>query len=70
MSAARPRLSPRTEDEKLQATAAYRRDHPLYARLLLRILARIHGLGGDPVESVARALPMVALRLQPPGGER
>jgi deazaflavin-dependent oxidoreductase (nitroreductase family) len=51
-----------TEDERREATAAYRRDYPLYARAILWMLVRVHGLSGDPVEAVARALPMLALR--------
>jgi deazaflavin-dependent oxidoreductase (nitroreductase family) len=49
--------------ERLEAASAYRRDHPLYGGAVLRILARLHGLDGDPVQAVARALPMLALDL-------
>jgi deazaflavin-dependent oxidoreductase (nitroreductase family) len=51
-----------SDDERREATAAYRRDHPIYARAILWMLVRVHGLSGDPVDAVARALPMLALR--------
>jgi deazaflavin-dependent oxidoreductase (nitroreductase family) len=50
-----------SDEERLQATATYRREHPVYGRVVLRTLVAIHGLDGDPVEAVARALPMLAL---------
>jgi deazaflavin-dependent oxidoreductase (nitroreductase family) len=49
-------------EERRRATATYRREHPLYGRAILRMLVAVHGLAGDPVEAVARTLPMVALR--------
>ena len=51
-----------SEAESLEAVSAYRRDHPVYARMILRILVWIHGLTGDPVEAVARGLPALSLR--------
>jgi deazaflavin-dependent oxidoreductase (nitroreductase family) len=65
-----------SDGERLEAVSAYRRDHPLYGRAVLRILARLHGLDGDPVQAVARALPMLALdrrslhRVAPPETSR
>lgn len=53
---------PLSEAESLEAVSRYRRDHPVYARMILRMLVWIHGLSGDPVEAVARALPALALR--------
>jgi deazaflavin-dependent oxidoreductase (nitroreductase family) len=49
-------------DERREALDAYRRAHPLYSRLILRMLAGLHGLDGDPAEAVTRALPMLLLR--------
>jgi deazaflavin-dependent oxidoreductase (nitroreductase family) len=51
-----------SEEEKREAISAYRREHPLYSRAILRVLARVHGLAGDPAEAVTRALPMLGLR--------
>jgi deazaflavin-dependent oxidoreductase (nitroreductase family) len=50
------------EADSLEAVSAYRRRHPVYARVILRILVWIHGLTGDPIEAVARALPALSLR--------
>ncbi len=50
-----------SDDEKREAIAAYRREHPLYSRVILRMLVSVHGLEGDPAEAVARAIPMLAL---------
>jgi deazaflavin-dependent oxidoreductase (nitroreductase family) len=50
-----------SEEERREAISAYRRDHPVYSRMILRMLARIHRLDGDPAEAVIRALPMLAL---------
>lgn len=50
-----------SDEERPQALATYRREHPLYSRAILRMLVALHGLAGDPVEAVARALPMLAL---------
>jgi deazaflavin-dependent oxidoreductase (nitroreductase family) len=52
------------EDERRQAIATYRREHPVYGNAVLRMLMGFHGLEGDPGEAVARALPMLALRLR------
>lgn len=58
-----------SEEERLEAISTYRREHPLYSRAILRMLVRFHGLDGDPVEAVARSLPMLVLyrqRVAPP----
>ena len=55
-------------EECREAIAVYRENHPVYSRMILRMLVRIHGLAGDPVEAVLRALPMLAL--QPPASGR
>jgi deazaflavin-dependent oxidoreductase (nitroreductase family) len=57
-----------SEDERRRATAAYRREHPVYGRAILRMLVAVHGLAGDPVEAVARDLPMLALHRPTSGG--
>jgi deazaflavin-dependent oxidoreductase (nitroreductase family) len=53
---------PLAEDERREAVASYRRDHPIYSRMILSMLRRLHSLSGDPVEAVVRALPVLALR--------
>jgi deazaflavin-dependent oxidoreductase (nitroreductase family) len=50
------------EDERRDALRAYIDDHPLYGRMILRMLMRLHDLDGDPVDAVAEAVPMLALR--------
>jgi deazaflavin-dependent oxidoreductase (nitroreductase family) len=50
-----------SDEESELATAAYRREHPLYSRLIFWMLARLHGRPGDRPEAVAAALPMLAL---------
>jgi deazaflavin-dependent oxidoreductase (nitroreductase family) len=57
------------EEERLSATREYVRDHPRYAPLVLRSLMRLHGLRGDPVDEVARGLPMIALEIRPEPGQ-
>jgi len=49
------------DEERRRAAAAYKDDYPLYGRGMLRSLVWLHELDGEPVESVARALPMLAL---------
>jgi deazaflavin-dependent oxidoreductase (nitroreductase family) len=49
------------EDERRQAIAAYRSDHPAYSRIVLRALVRLHGFEGDPLEAVVHSIPMLAL---------
>lgn len=51
------------EAERRAAREAFREAHPIYSRILLRRLARLHGLESDPEEAVLRLnLPMLALR--------
>jgi len=52
---------PLSEDEKREAIATYRREHPVYSRVILRTLVSVHGLSGDHEEAVAQSLPMLAL---------
>jgi deazaflavin-dependent oxidoreductase (nitroreductase family) len=49
------------EEERRDAIATYRENHPLYSRLILRMLVSLHRLKGDPVEALVRELPMLAL---------
>ena len=53
------------EAERLAALERYRDEHPLYGRLVLWCLARLHRLRGDPLSAVAAAIPMLALRMSP-----
>jgi deazaflavin-dependent oxidoreductase (nitroreductase family) len=55
------------EAERRTAMDAYRAAHPMYSRLILRMLVRVNGLEGDPEQAVLREVPM--LRLRPPGLE-
>jgi deazaflavin-dependent oxidoreductase (nitroreductase family) len=50
-----------SEEERREAISAYRQEHPVYSRLILRMLVTLHGLEGDPADAVARELPMLAL---------
>jgi deazaflavin-dependent oxidoreductase (nitroreductase family) len=56
-----------SEEERREAIGAYRQDHPLYSRLILGMLVRLHRLTGDPVEAVVRSLPMLVLHPPPSG---
>ena len=50
------------EAERRDAREAFREAHPIYVRILLRRLARLHGLEGDPEEAVLNLnLPMLGL---------
>ena len=55
-----------SEPERADALRRYRDAHPVYARFILRSLARLHDLDGDPQAAVAAALPMLALRRPEP----
>jgi deazaflavin-dependent oxidoreductase (nitroreductase family) len=57
-----------TEDERREALSAYRRDHPIYSRGIVRMLAGLHDLQGDRFEAVAREIPMLILHR--PAAER
>ena len=48
--------------ERRAAMAAYRDAHPVYSRIILRMLVRVNGLDGDPEEAVLRELPILGLR--------
>jgi deazaflavin-dependent oxidoreductase (nitroreductase family) len=50
------------EAERRSAAEAFRDAHSIYSRMILRVLARLNGLEGDPLTSTARELPMLALR--------
>jgi deazaflavin-dependent oxidoreductase (nitroreductase family) len=50
------------EAERRAAVNAYRESHPLYSRMILRMLVRVNGFEGDPEEAVVRELPMLQLR--------
>jgi deazaflavin-dependent oxidoreductase (nitroreductase family) len=50
------------EAERRAAIDAYREAYPVYSRIILRMLVRVNGLGGDPEQAVVRELPMVGLR--------
>jgi deazaflavin-dependent oxidoreductase (nitroreductase family) len=51
------------DDASRQAAInAYRAAHPLYSRLVLRMLVRVNRFEGDPEEAVVRELPMLGLR--------
>jgi deazaflavin-dependent oxidoreductase (nitroreductase family) len=50
------------EAERRPAIKAYREAHPLYSRMILRMLVRVNGFEGDPEEAVVRELPMLGLR--------
>jgi deazaflavin-dependent oxidoreductase (nitroreductase family) len=50
------------EGERRAAISAYREAHPLYSRMILRMLARLNQFGNDPEETLLRELPMLALR--------
>jgi deazaflavin-dependent oxidoreductase (nitroreductase family) len=51
------------EAERRAAGEAFRDAHPIYSRMILRILARLNGLEGDPAEAAVQNLPMLGLRL-------
>jgi len=50
------------EVERRAAGGAFRDAHPIYSRIILRMLLRLNGLEGDPAEAVLQALPMLGLR--------
>jgi deazaflavin-dependent oxidoreductase (nitroreductase family) len=50
------------EAERRAAIKAYRESHPLYSRMILRMLVRVNGFEGVPEEAVVRELPMLGLR--------
>jgi deazaflavin-dependent oxidoreductase (nitroreductase family) len=48
--------------ERRTAMDVYRQAHPIYSRMILRMLVRVNGLQGDPQEAVLREIPMLGLR--------
>jgi deazaflavin-dependent oxidoreductase (nitroreductase family) len=50
------------EAERSPALEAFRGSHPIYGRMLLRALARLNRLEGDPLTWTAGDLPMLGLR--------
>jgi deazaflavin-dependent oxidoreductase (nitroreductase family) len=48
--------------ERRAAGEAWREAHPLYSRMILRMLVSVNGLEGDPEDAVLRELPMLGLR--------
>jgi deazaflavin-dependent oxidoreductase (nitroreductase family) len=48
--------------ERRAAIDGYREAHPLYSRMILRMLVSVNGFEGDPQEAVLRELPMLGLR--------
>jgi deazaflavin-dependent oxidoreductase (nitroreductase family) len=50
------------EAERRAAMDAYRQAHPIYSRIILRMLVRVNRLEGDPEQAVLRELPMLGLR--------
>jgi deazaflavin-dependent oxidoreductase (nitroreductase family) len=50
------------EAERRTAINFYREAHPLYSRLILRMLIRVNRFEGDREEALLRELPMLALR--------
>jgi deazaflavin-dependent oxidoreductase (nitroreductase family) len=50
------------EAERRAAGEAFRDAHPIYSRMILRVLARLNGLEGDPGEAAVQNLPMLGLR--------
>ena len=50
------------EPERRAAIDAYREAHPLYSRMILRVIARLNGFEGDPEEAAVLNLPMLGLR--------
>jgi hypothetical protein len=49
------------EAERRATGEAFRDAHPIYSRIILRLLVRLNGLEGDREEAVVRALPMLGL---------
>jgi deazaflavin-dependent oxidoreductase (nitroreductase family) len=50
------------EAEGRTVAEAFRDAHPFYSRIIVRRLARLNRLEGDPEEAVVRNLPMLGLR--------
>lgn len=50
------------EGERRAAMDAYRDAHPIYSRIILRMLASVNSFEGDAEQAVLRELPMLELR--------
>jgi deazaflavin-dependent oxidoreductase (nitroreductase family) len=48
--------------EERDAGEAFRVAHPIYSRMILRVIARLNGFEGDPGEAALQNLPMLGLR--------
>jgi deazaflavin-dependent oxidoreductase (nitroreductase family) len=48
--------------ERRAAIDGYRGAHPIYSRIILRVVARLNRLSGDPEQAFLREVPMLALR--------
>jgi deazaflavin-dependent oxidoreductase (nitroreductase family) len=58
----RPQWRELSPQENRDALRAYKQRYPIYGSMVLRMLMGVHGLLGDPVESIGAELPMLALR--------
>src|SRR5437588_1765009 len=54
------------EAERRAAGEDFRDAHPIYSRMILRMLARLNGFEGDPYEAAVQRLPMLGLRRSDP----
>jgi deazaflavin-dependent oxidoreductase (nitroreductase family) len=54
------------EAERRAAGEDFRDAHPIYSRMILRMLARLNGFEGDPLEAAVQRLPMLGLRRSDP----
>jgi deazaflavin-dependent oxidoreductase (nitroreductase family) len=50
------------EGERRAALETYRESHPIYSRIILRMLASVNDLEGDVEQAVLRELPVLELR--------
>ncbi|MGX9789822.1 nitroreductase family deazaflavin-dependent oxidoreductase [Mycobacterium sp. MMS18-G62] len=48
--------------ERRTAMDAFRHAHPMYSRMIVRMLVRVNGLQGDRQRAVLREIPMLTLR--------
>lgn len=50
------------EAERRAAIDGYRETHPIYSRIILRMMARVNQFSGEPKQAILREVPMLALR--------
>jgi deazaflavin-dependent oxidoreductase (nitroreductase family) len=50
------------ESDARSALDSYREAHPMYSRIILRMLVSVNGLEGDPEQAVLSEVPMLGLR--------